>query len=225
MPQFLWLGGIHLSLGILGIPRGWYLPLCVPVFWQYRVVTVFQYSDNINTESSVLNEYREYSVLPKNRPSLTPRTMHLAHSWRFVSQTDAQHLKKKQCSLGDLPGVWENCISKEKLLSQKDGSTKKNPLIISFDIPLGETSSVSKYANRCATHLFCFYGDRLRLPFLRVGIDGGVVAVMCDQFLHAGVHLLLRLLLHLISVSDETTRSKVKKKETLALTHSNVRMA
>ena len=41
----------------------------------------------------------------------TPRTINLAHSWRFVPQTDAQGLKKKQCSLGDLPSVWENCIS------------------------------------------------------------------------------------------------------------------
>ena len=40
-----------------------------------------------------------------------PRTMVLAHSWCLVPQTDAQGLKKKQCSLWDLSGVWKNCIS------------------------------------------------------------------------------------------------------------------
>ena len=40
----------------------------------------------------------------------TPKTMDLGHSWRIVPQTDAQGPKKKQCRLGDLPGMWENCV-------------------------------------------------------------------------------------------------------------------
>ena len=41
--------------------------------------------------------------------------MHLAHLWRSVPQIDMQGLKKKQCRLGDLPGVWENCILRTHL--------------------------------------------------------------------------------------------------------------
>ena len=42
--------------------------------------------------------------------SPTQWTMNLAHLWPFVSQTDPHGFKKKQCSMGDLPGMWENCI-------------------------------------------------------------------------------------------------------------------
>ena len=41
--------------------------------------------------------------------------MDLGYSLRFVPQTDAQGLKKKHCSLGDLPIMWENCISRVHL--------------------------------------------------------------------------------------------------------------
>ena len=47
-----------------------------------------------------LHEVCHSCTKPSPRRS-TPRVMDLGHSWRSVPQTDAQGLKKKQCSLGD----------------------------------------------------------------------------------------------------------------------------
>ena len=57
----------------------------------------------------------------------TPRKMDLGHSWHVVPQTDVHVLRKQQWSLGDLPGVWENRISRahlrvQHILPTADGS-------------------------------------------------------------------------------------------------------
>ena len=59
----------------------------------------------------LLTMYTTRSLLPTWSVPLVSQLV-LVHALCFVPQTDAQGLKKKQCSLGDLPGVWENCISR-----------------------------------------------------------------------------------------------------------------
>ena len=60
--------------------------------------------------------YVHYSPSPRHS---TPITIDMGHSWRIVPQTDAQGLKKKQCSLGDLPGTKENSLAHTLAFSSK----------------------------------------------------------------------------------------------------------
>ena len=53
-----------------------------------------------------------HNLVPRHS---TPISIDLVNSWCCVPQTDVQGLKMKQCSLRDVPSVWENCISRTHL--------------------------------------------------------------------------------------------------------------
>ena len=91
--------------GIPSLTTQWGLySVCAALCTSSLAGTAEQLSTSAVTIQTILH------ILPEVYMKCATHVLTLAHSWRFVPQTDAQGLKKKQCSLEDIPGVWENCI-------------------------------------------------------------------------------------------------------------------